>query len=208
MRLVPFSTLLCVALLAGPICGTSAAAAAPAAAPAASSGGAAVAGPAEVTPDPIDSALAVLADRPTPAVAAATRARLEALWNRSGSDAADLLMRRAGRLVEVDEQRAAFGLLDAAVALTPGWAEGRRRRAMLRLSHGQPEAAQTDLEAALRAEPRHFPSMSLLAAVHEVRGNRAAALDWLRRAAALDPTDTVLGDRLKALAIEVEGRDI
>ena len=202
MRLVPFFTLLCVALVLRPVAPTIAAdrPAAPA--------GSASAPSTEVERDPTDELLKVLAANPTPEVAAATRSRLAALWNRSGSDAADLLAMRASRLIDVGEGRAAFGVLDAAVALAPTWADGRRRRAALHLSRGETDAARGDLEAALRAEPRHFPSMSLLAAVMEIRGDRRSALDWLRRAAALDPAAQVLGERLKALVLEVEGRDI
>jgi tetratricopeptide (TPR) repeat protein len=164
--------------------------------------------PVETQDESVDALLAILLAAPDRSAAAAVRSRLTEIWSRSGSAAADLLVARAGRLVEVGEERAASRIFDAAIGLAPGWPEGRRRRALLRASRGDTEAAEIDLATALRAEPRFFPAMELLSVLTERRGDRAAALAWARRAAAVDPADAALAERVQRLSIEVEGRPI
>ncbi|TBW40794.1 hypothetical protein EYW49_03450 [Siculibacillus lacustris] len=159
-------------------------------------------------PQPTDQFLDMLASRPGPHAAADLRTRIAALWGLSGSDTADLLSARAATLLRAGDAGTAFDLLDAAVTVAPDWAEGRRRRAMMRLMRGDVDRARLDLEAAVRSEPRQFPAMITLAMLAEQRGDRVAALAWARRAAAVDPSDAALAEHIRVMAIEVEGREI
>ena len=163
---------------------------------------------AEARTQGVDELLRQLASAEDEAAAAAIRARLQALWMTSGSVTADLLNVRAVQALRSGESGLALDLLDAAIVAAPPWPGGRHGRALLHIGRGELRAAVGDLEAALSLEPRHLPSLSALAALHEASAHKAEALKLLRRAAALDPRDELLARRVETLTVEVEGREL
>ncbi len=133
---------------------------------------------------------------------------IERVWLRSGSDTADLLMTRAVAAIAGDDHKTAESLLDSIVSLEPEWAEGWNRRAMVRLRADNIDGAMSDLEHALKIEPRHFVALAGLGAILHKSGLDKRALDAYRRALDLYPQQPDIRKSVEKLQIDVEGRDI
>ena len=157
----------------------------------------------------LDFYFAALAAARDEASAARARGRIEAHWNRSGSDTADLLAARAATAVHAGDRALALDLVDAAIVVAPRWPTARLHRAMIRLADHDLDRAVADLMTTLAMEPRHLVAMSTLAAILETTDRRAEALKWLRALARLDPRNpAVATERLEKLTVEVEGREL
>ena len=157
----------------------------------------------------LDFYFAALAASRDTASAARARGRIEAHWNRSGSDTADLLAARAAVAVHAGERALALDLVDAAIVVAPQWPNARFHRAMIHLSEHAIDRALADLTTTLTMEPRHLAAMSALASLLDTAGRKPEALKWLRRLARLDPMNpAVAADRMEKLTIDVEGREL
>jgi len=130
------------------------------------------------------------------------------LWARSGSPTADLLLRRAMAAASLGADNLALDLFDRIVTLEPAWAEALVGRANVRITLGDLDGAERDLDSALRLEPRRFDALGTLGAVRERVGAPARALEAYRRARALDPRREEWRKAEERLRLEVEGRDI
>lgn len=135
-------------------------------------------------------------------------AAIERVWMRSGSDTADLLMTRAVAAMAGEDYKTAESLLDSIVTLEPDWAEGWNRRALVRFHAENIDGAMSDLERALKIEPRHFVALSGLGAILTKSGYDKRALDAYRRALDLYPQQPDIKKSVEKLQIDVEGRDI
>lgn len=133
---------------------------------------------------------------------------IERVWLRSGSDTADLLMTRAVTAMAGEDYKTAESLLDSIVTLEPDWAEGWNKRALVRFHAENVDGAMSDLEHALRIEPRHFVALSGLGAILSKSGFDKRALDAYRRALDLYPQQPDIKKSVEKLQIDVEGRDI
>lgn len=133
---------------------------------------------------------------------------IERVWLRSGSDTADLLMTRAVTAMAGEDYKTAESLLDSIVTLEPDWAEGWNKRALVRFHAENVDGAMSDLEHALRIEPRHFVALSGLGAILSKSGLDKRALDAYRRALDLYPLQPDIRKSVEKLQIDVEGRDI
>lgn len=155
----------------------------------------------------VDGLFQKLRQAEDPQTAAQLRGMIAALWSRSGSPTADLLMARAETALRAQNPEIAAKLLDRVVSLYPDWGQAWRRRAQSAVEDGDREAAMLDLSKALSIEPRDFLAMRQLSELLR-ESRKAEALDLLRRAAELDPQDAGLAHEVEALAREVEGRGI
>jgi tetratricopeptide (TPR) repeat protein len=153
-----------------------------------------------------DDLAEALATAESPEAAARLRGELERRRARSGSAAADLLAARAGLARAGGDVGTALDLLDAAVAIAPEWAMGRRLRGLVHLDRGAFGPATADFAEAIRRDPDDVPALLAAAALHEMRGEKARALELLRRAAALDPRAPGLDAAIERLSLDVEGR--
>lgn len=109
------------------------------------------------------------------------------------------LAERAKVLASSGDLRAALSDLDRAIVLAPGEFELLFQRVRLRLQRKEPEAASTDLVAALRHEPADKEAQALTVRVikaivyagweHEQAGRRTDALRLFDRALQLSPGD-------------------
>lgn len=127
---------------------------------------------------------------------------------RSGSATADLLSERARQAMANDELPLAVELMDRAVALEPGWAEGWSRRATLFWRLSDQTSAVADLQRALVLEPRHFEAWAALGKLYLAQDDKPRALEAFRRAEALYPRWDMLNKAIERLAPDVDGRDL
>ena len=133
---------------------------------------------------------------------------IERVFQRSGSDTADLLLNRALTALHRKESKAAFDVLDKLVVVEPEWAEAWMQRATARFMDGDRYGAVDDLGQALSREPRHFGALSGLGSVLSSLGFEKRALEVYRRALAVRPHQTDVKQMIDKLAPDVDGRDI
>lgn len=129
---------------------------------------------------------------------------IQAMWMRSGSDTADVLMKQAGAAMEKKSYGSALAILDTVVELNPDFAEGWNRRATVHFLRGDYTNSQADIERVLELEPRHFGALSGLGAIEKERGNGRAALRALRRARTINPKLDNIDDRIRKLEQEYD----
>lgn len=149
-----------------------------------------------------------LAEAETPEAAAGLRRRLEAMRLHSDSATADLLTTRAGAARAAGDLGSALDLLDAAIAVAPNWASGRRLRGLVHVEREAFGPAVVDLEDAVRRDPSDATALFVLAALRERSGDEAAALDLARRAQNADPYLPGLAETVERLTLDVEGRPL
>ncbi len=129
---------------------------------------------------------------------------IQAMWLRSGSPTADVLMKQAGAAVEAKSYGPALAILDTVVELYPDYAEGWNRRASVHFLRGDYTSSMSDIEQVLALEPRHFGALSGLGAIQKERGNGRAALKALRRARMINPNLDSIDDRIRELEQEYD----
>ncbi|NLH83458.1 MAG: hypothetical protein GX458_21845 [Phyllobacteriaceae bacterium] len=149
-----------------------------------------------------------LAAAETPEAAIAIRKRLVRARLVSGSTTADLLAARAATAKRQGDGGLALDLLDAAIVVAPNWAGGRHLRGAIHAERGEFAAAVVDLGEALARDPADAATLVLLAFLRERAGEKAAALELMKRAAAADPQLPDLAEPIARLTIDVEGRPI
>ncbi len=133
---------------------------------------------------------------------------IERVFGRSGSETVDVVMTRARAALDRQQPEVAERLVDAAVGLAPDWADGFAQRAALRAIRGDTSGAIADYAVAVRLEPRHFQAQNALGALRLKEGDKAGALDALRRSLELYPAQAALAKKIEQLRLDVEGRDI
>jgi tetratricopeptide (TPR) repeat protein len=138
----------------------------------------------DASPDALFARLAIAKD---PDEADGVVARIDRLNRRSGSDTADLLLSRATTALDGEKIDVSLQLLDALVAMNPGWAEAWSVRANAHFDAGDENAAMVDLARALADDPRHLKALADLGAMFENAGRRENALTVYERALELAP---------------------
>lgn len=133
---------------------------------------------------------------------------IERVFQRSGSDTADLLMGRAVTALGRKENKTAVEVLDKLVVIEPGWAEAWSQRATARFMDGDRVGAVEDLGHALSREPRHFGALAGLGSILYTLGYEKRALEVFRRALAVRPHQSEVQRMIDKLAPDVDGRDI
>ncbi|MGC9960084.1 tetratricopeptide repeat protein [Roseiarcus sp.] len=149
-------------------------------------------------------------DEPPPQTPAEARADLYArlavtlllrAYAESGSDTADLLLRRARQAIGAEEYPDALKILDATIALQPDWAEGWNARATARYLDDDYDGSMADIAQTLKREPRHLGALMGMAAILEARGKTEDALKVYEQALKIAPhwrNAQEAADRLKA----------
>jgi tetratricopeptide (TPR) repeat protein len=155
-----------------------------------------------------DELLARLARAASEQEAKPLSAQLEKRWSQSGSDTADLLMKRAGQAMAGEDASLAAELAERALLLAPNWAEGWSRRAFALYALNDHIGALRDLEMALSLEPRHYTSLAALGHIMSASDQPKKALSAYRRAKALHPFLNDLNARIDRLKPDVDGRDL
>ena len=135
-------------------------------------------------------------------------ARIWSVWNLSGSDEIDELMRQALVFMSLGAFGPGLEVLDAVVQKAPEYAEGWNRRATLLFVVGQYDRSLKDCEEVLRREPRHFGALGGMAMIALSQGRHSAALDAYRRALKVNPFLKERQGLIPALERKVEGQPL
>ena len=133
---------------------------------------------------------------------------IERVWMRSGSDTADLLMRRAMSALNGEDYALAERVLDAIVVIDPDWSEGWDKRATERFFADDYAGAMADISHVLAIEPRHFGALSGMGFILQKTGFDKEALRVFRKTLEIYPQQDSIRKIVDDLTIEVEGRDI
>ena len=126
----------------------------------------------------------------------------------SGSDTADLLMARATQAAQGQQADLALALLDAVVDLYPDYVEAWHRRALLHMGRRDYGLAVSDIENALRLEPRHFTAMMGLGTILQQLGRDREALTVFRKALEINPHLERVPEMIRRLGPKVEGQEL
>ena len=86
-------------------------------------------------------------------------------YSESGSDTADLLLRRARQAIGIEQYSDALKILDATVALLPDWAEGWNARATARYLDDDYNGSMADIAQTLKREPNHLGALMGMGAI-------------------------------------------
>ncbi|HSZ75734.1 MAG TPA: hypothetical protein VK779_13005, partial [Rhizomicrobium sp.] len=140
------------------------------------------ASPAPVAPaQQIDKLFATLSTDISEDDARVIEAKIETLFNQSGSATVDLLMTRAGAAVEAGDTKTASKLFESVTDLAPDYAEGWHNRAALQTAAGDDEGAMISLQKTLTLNPREFAAYMQLAQMLEDYGDKKGALEAYRK---------------------------
>lgn len=126
-------------------------------------------------------------------------------WERSESDAMDLLYERGRAALEAGEFGLAIEHFTALVDHAPSFVQGYDGRAQAYIGAGLLGPALHDIGTVLSAEPRHFLALARLAQVLEATGKQRQALAALRKLEAVHPHFQDLGPWMSRLELAQQG---
>jgi tetratricopeptide (TPR) repeat protein len=129
-------------------------------------------------------------------------------WSRSGSASIDLMMQWSSKAMEEKKFDVALDFLDQVTVLAPDFAEGWNRRATVHYMMNSFAKSMTDIDHALRLEPRHFGALSGMAQILKVYGRKQAALDAYSRVLSVYPMLRNAQQEVATLADELAGEGI
>ncbi len=155
----------------------------------------------------LDALFQELADA-EPADSARIERMILAEWEKSGSPAMDLLLRRGKDALEDGQPEVAVEHFSALVDHAPDFAEGYYGRASSYYLLGLTGPALEDIQTTLRLNPRHFPAMTGLAVVMEELGRTNDALEIYRMILDIHPNAPEAGAGAVRLGMIEEGQSL
>jgi tetratricopeptide (TPR) repeat protein len=117
----------------------------------------------------------------------ATIAKIWTLWSMNDSPMAEVLLTQSNKALQDGAFDTSEQMLNELVGSYPDYVEALNLRAKLYYNMKRYDEAETDLDAVLESEPRHFGALSGLAAVYQAKGQTAKAAATLRDAIAINP---------------------
>lgn len=133
---------------------------------------------------------------------------IERIWSRSGSAALDLLLMRGEAALDAGDIPGAIGHLTALTENAPDFAAGWAARGTAFYLAGQTGPALSDLAQALRLEPRHWPSLTLLATIFEDMGDSDRALATYHESLTIHPHQEEARDGIARLLAATQGQGV
>jgi tetratricopeptide (TPR) repeat protein len=156
----------------------------------------------------IDTLFGKLAKAGSPENAKPIEDEIMALFNQSGSASVDLLMVHAAAASQAGDTATAKNIVITITEIAPGYAEGWRQRASLAQSEKNDADALAYLQKAVTMNPREYEACVELGQILESYGDKKQALQYYRRALALDPYLEGLDKQVQQLSRDVEGEKI
>ena len=129
-------------------------------------------------------------------------------WEKSGSAAMDLLLKRGQDALDVDNVEAALEHLTALTDHAPEFAEGWHALALAYYRAEMFGPAVDALERTLALNPDHFGALRGLGAIFEQVDKPNLAYDAYSRVLSLRPHDSDVIDALERLELRVNGQTI
>jgi tetratricopeptide (TPR) repeat protein len=156
----------------------------------------------------LDALFAKLAHAGSPEAAKPIEGQIMAIFNQSGSASVDLLMVHAAAASQAGNADVARNIVITITEIAPNYAEGWRQRASLAQSEKNDADALNYLHKAVALNPREFEACVELGQILESYGDKKQALQYYRRALALDPFLEGLDKQVEQLSRDVEGEKI
>ncbi|WP_243394448.1 tetratricopeptide repeat protein [Yoonia maritima] len=127
-------------------------------------------------------------------------------WDKSGSPAMDLLLRRGQDALRDGQVDAAVEHFTALVDHAPHFAGGYFGRATSYYLLGMTGPALDDVQRVLQIEPRHFQAIDGLAVIMEELNRPEDALELYQMILAINPQSVVTKDSIVRLQLQLEGQ--
>ncbi len=127
-------------------------------------------------------------------------------WERSGSPAMDLLLRRGKEALEDGQPDVAAEHFTALVDHAPDFAEGYFGRASAYYVLGMIGPALEDIRQALRLNPRHFEAMRGLASIMQELDRKEDARELYALILTINPQSAEAQQALDFLDVQLEGQ--
>ena len=143
-----------------------------------------------------------------PMVARRIESQIQTEWDKSGSAAMDLLLRRGKDALDNGEPEQAVEHFTAAIDHAPDFAEGYHGRATAYYLTGRIGPALDDLRMTLRLNPRHFSALRGLAIILEELDRPNDALDVYRMVIEINPHAPGVTEAVDRLEIELQGQTL
>ncbi len=134
----------------------------------------------------VDRLLAHLTDA-DPLVRALAAAATWQVWSRSGDPAIDKLFAHGVEQMQAATLNDALATFDLIVKRKPDFAEGWNKRATIYFLLGRNEESLRDCDEVFKRNPRHFGALAGAGQIHLQLGHAELALDFFRRAVAVNP---------------------
>jgi tetratricopeptide (TPR) repeat protein len=121
------------------------------------------------------------------------------LWSRSGDADIDRLMAQGSEDMQAGRYDEAIRVFSEVIRRKPGFAEGWNRRATVHYLAGDYTRSIADCDEVLKRNPAHFGALSGLGQIHVKLEHYEQALDWFRRALAVNPNLVGVEDNIRGL---------
>lgn len=128
------------------------------------------------------------------------------LWSRSGDAGLDALMARGNAEMQAGRLPAAIAAFTEVIRRKPAFAEGWNRRATAYYLAEEFERSIADCREVLKRNPAHFGALSGLGQIYAAMERDEDALDWFRRALAVNPNMAGVRASVRALEQRLEAR--
>lgn len=125
------------------------------------------------------------------------------LWGRSGDAAVDRLMAQGVGAMQDGRYDDAAKLFSQVIEQKPQFAEGWNKRATVRYLAGDYEESIADCAEVLKRNPHHFGALSGLGEIYLQLDEPEQALEWFRRALAVNPNLAGVESRIKQIQDEL-----
>ncbi len=133
---------------------------------------------------------------------------LLAAYAESGSDTADLLLKRANKAIEAKGYSVAEKVLDATIAFLPDCAEAWNARATLRYLDGDYSGSMADIAETLKREPRHLGALLGMAGILKERNRDSDALRVYEKVLTIAPHWKSAEDAQARLKAKIAGQSL
>lgn len=128
------------------------------------------------------------------------------IWARSGKPEVDALYRIGMDAVERGDLDGAIETFTQVIKLDPSFAEAWNKRATLYFLAGDLRRSMADCDEVIKRNPQHFGALAGYAQIHVQLENYERALDYARRAVAVNPNLDGTRELIEALEQLVEQR--